>query len=321
MPLGKSPSHQNIVINEIVARAEESLANISFVRACVEALARLHGHQRAQFATSVLVLNLALRGEGRAQKELASHVHVFIEAFHQPELATQWIEASSFLAKQWSRIRPIVEYFEKEKAEPSIEVVEECDDFDEITEEVEQSFVDSTSEPPPLPSKLDSKPPSASFSLPSATKDFWKYAEQNLGRAPNLKRPLVGSQSFAVARNTDRSQLLRLADEIATRFPHIPHARVLVSLIRLYVAGQQKERGLLGNLNRERLDILREGLSFLGDSPEIAGQVAVLFENDGPLTRQAFEVVVEITCSFLSFCSKHSLDPRQPEAVIRFTSA
>ncbi|MBI5548806.1 MAG: hypothetical protein HY901_33405 [Deltaproteobacteria bacterium] len=128
---------------------------------------------------------------------------------------------------------------------------------------------------------------------------------------------MVGAQSFAAGKGADRSHLVRFAHDLVARFPAAHHARALAALTLLYVAGQEKERGLLG-VNKERLKLIHTGLSLLGDI-QAAGQVAVLFESDGPETRRAFAPVVEILASYLAFCLREKLDPRQPDAAARFT--
>ena len=60
--------------------------------------------------------------------------------------------------------------------------------------------------------------------------------------------------------------------DLLARFPKGRHARQLAAMTLLYVAGHEKERGLLG-VNKERLKLIRTGLSLLGD-PAAAGQPA-----------------------------------------------
>ena len=104
--------------------------------------------------------------------------------------------------------------------------------------------------------------------------------------------------------------------DLMARHPQMRHARALAALTLLYVAGQEKERGLLG-VNKERLQLIRSGLSMLGD-PKAAGQVAVLFEVDGPETRQAFAPVVDIVLGYLGFCAREKLDPRSADTAAQY---
>ena len=129
---------------------------------------------------------------------------------------------------------------------------------------------------------------------------------------------MVGSQSFAATRSSDRGHLVRFAHDLVARHPQVRHARALAALTLLYVAGQEKERGLLG-VNKERLKLIRSGLSMMGDS-RAAGQVAVLFEADGPDTRRAFGPLVDIVMGYLSFCSREKLDPRSADAAAKYVA-
>jgi hypothetical protein len=111
---------------------------------------------------------------------------------------------------------------------------------------------------------------------------------------------------------------MRFAHDLLARFPSDRHARSLASLTLLYVAGQEKERGLLG-INKERVKLISTGLSLIGER-KAASQVAVLFEADGPETRRAFAAVVDIIGGFLAFCCRERLDPKDPAAIARFTT-
>ena len=153
--------------------------------------------------------------------------------------------------------------------------------------------------------------------LAPETRAFWAYAEKALGRVPDPEQSVVGAQSFAASRGSDRTHLVRFAHDLLARFPSDRHARALAALTLLYVAGQEKERGLLG-VNRERLKLISTGLSLIGEI-KAASQVAVLFESDGAQTRQSFSAVVDIVAGFLAVCAREKLDPRQPEAAARFT--
>jgi len=135
---------------------------------------------------------------------------------------------------------------------------------------------------------------------------------------PDPNQSVLGNQSFAAARSADRSHLVRFAHDLLARFPQGRHARQLAALTLLYVAGHEKERGLLG-VNKERLKLIRTGLSLIGD-PNAAGQVAVLFESDGPITRAGFGTIVEMVTSFLGFCHREGLDPKTADAFEKFTS-
>ncbi len=174
--------------------------------------------------------------------------------------------------------------------------------------------------PPPAP------PRTGEFHLPAgvdpcpldpATREFWNFTEVALGRVPDDSQNLLHPQCFIAEKSAERTSLTRFARELVGRFPKVPQARALASLTLLYVAGQEKVRGLFG-VNRERLETIRVALSLLGD-PEAGADAAVLFESDGGTTRRSFVQVVEILHGFLAFCLKHQLDPQLPEAALRFT--
>jgi hypothetical protein len=185
--------------------------------------------------------------------------------------------------------------------------------------------------PPPLPIRAASAPATAGGLSPSpaaapaespvdpSLRAFWAYAEQALGRNPDDNQSATSAQCFAAEKSADRANLARFARELVARFPKVREARALASLTLLYVAGQEKARGLLG-VNRERLEILRVALTLLSD-PEAGGHAAVLFEVDGPRTHRAFVNVVDILHSYLAFCLRHELDPLRPEAALEFTKA
>jgi hypothetical protein len=168
--------------------------------------------------------------------------------------------------------------------------------------------------PPPPAACCDPEPPP----LDEQTRLFWRFAEEALGRAPSPDMSLIGKRSFAAEKSADRTRLVRFAHSTLARFPCCEHARALAALVLLYAGSQEKERGLLG-VNRERLEALRTGLSLLGD-PGPAASVAVLFENDGPLTVEHFAGVVDLVSSYLGFCAREGLDPRMPETQARFCS-
>ncbi|HEY3451706.1 MAG TPA: hypothetical protein VGK67_35440 [Myxococcales bacterium] len=165
--------------------------------------------------------------------------------------------------------------------------------------------------PPPEDDEQDDGPD-------AETKQFWSYAEKALGRMPDPNQSLVGAQSFATARSSDRAHLMRFAHDLVARHPQVRQSRALAALTLLYVAGQEKERGLLG-INKERLKLIKSGLSMLGDA-RAAGQVAVLFEADGPETRKAFAPLVDIVFNYLGFCAREKLDPRSADAASRFVA-
>lgn len=152
--------------------------------------------------------------------------------------------------------------------------------------------------------------------IPPEVRSFWEYTEKALGRVPDPAQSMIGAQSFPVARSSDRTHLVRFAHDLVARYPQCAQARALAALTLLYVAAQEKERGLLG-VNKSRLKLLRSGLALLGDA-RAAGQVAVLFESDGPDTRQAFAPVVDLVWSYLGFCAREGLDPGLPESAALF---
>jgi hypothetical protein len=185
--------------------------------------------------------------------------------------------------------------------------------------------------PPPLPTRAAAASAAAGSLSPSpaavpsespvdpSVRAFWAFAEQALGRAPDDNQSVTSAQCFAAEKSADRANLVRFARELVARFPKVREARALASLTLLYVAGQEKARGLLG-VNRERLEILRIALTLLSD-PEAGGHAAVLFEVDGLRTHRAFVNVVDILHSYLAFCLQHELDPLRPEAALEFTKA
>ncbi len=172
---------------------------------------------------------------------------------------------------------------------------------------------------PPLPSIGSEAPPAAELPVDPAARAFWTFAEQALGRIPDENQSLAHAECFAAEKSADRASLVRFARELLARFPKVHEARALASLTLLYVAGQEKVRGLLG-VNRERLETLRIALTLLSD-PQAGGSAAVLFEADGVRTRRAFVNVVDILHGYLAFCLRHQLDPQRPETALKFTKA
>jgi hypothetical protein len=173
--------------------------------------------------------------------------------------------------------------------------------------------------PPPPPQTGETRLPEAVDPCPidPATRAFWNFTEVALGRVPDEHQNLLHPQCFIAEKSADRASLVRFARELMGRFPKVPQARALASLTLLYVAGQEKVRGLLG-VNRERLETIRIALSLLSD-PEAGGHAAVLFESDGGSTRRSFVPVVDILHGYLAYCLKHELDPKKAEAALRFT--
>jgi len=344
------------LIGELVARGLAASPHVAALREIVDQLAEF-GSDRAVFAHCVLTLELALLKDERARAELPERVEVLLEAFHDPRLANVLVAGSPELTLRWAKIRPVVAEFVSSRAARSparppaptplstaptarlpplpaltprpmprlatpIELITE---IQEILEE--EPPLSPTPTPPPLSvagARLPGSPPPpplpdpADVPLDPETRAFWIYAEQALGRVPNEKESVLKAQAFAVERGADRTHLVRFAHDLIARFPRIKQARALSALTLLYVAGQEKERGLLG-VNRERLDLLRTGLSLLGD-PVAAAQVTVLFESDGTTTRLAFAAVLEVVRSYLAFCLRARIDPRLPESAAQFTT-
>jgi hypothetical protein len=321
------------LVDHLVEAGLSALPDLVEARRALDQLGLLGG-DRAVFAACVLTLEMALLKDARAREDLPDYVGVLLEAFHDPRLANLLLAGSPELEKRWQRIRPVVADFVALKqgqtppparlptpARPNPRLATPTELIQEIEEILEVDEATLSPPPPPAhavglarppPPRPDDDPP-----VDPETREFWLYAERALGRVPDPNESLVGNQSFAAARGTDRSRLMRFAHDLVARFPSGKHARALASLTLLYVAGQEKERGLLG-VNKERLKIMRTGLSLLGD-PDAAGQVAVLFENDGVATRAAFGALVDIVGGYLAFCARERLDPHHPDALARFT--
>mgnify|MGYP007049770544 FL=1 len=147
---------------------------------------------------------------------------------------------------------------------------------------------------------------------------FWAFADQALGRMPDPERGILPADTLATARPADRARLARIARSAIERFPQCGPARALSALLLLYVAVQEKERGLLGK-NRDRLDMIRTALSLM-DDPGAAGQAAVIFETDGLATRRSFAPVIDLLHRYLGFCLRNELDPTRAETHARFCS-
>ncbi|MGC4121479.1 MAG: hypothetical protein QM765_44270 [Myxococcales bacterium] len=202
----------------------------------------------------------------------------------------------------------------------------------EIQEIIEDEAEPSSRPPPPPPPESEVAPRAGStpprppppedaeedWEPDAEVRQFWSYAEKALGRVPDPNQSLVGAQSFATARSSDRAHLMRFAHDLVSRHPQVRQARALAAITLLYVAAQEKERGLLG-INKERIKLIKSGLSMLGDV-RAAGQVAVLFEADGPETRKAFAPVVDIVLNYLGFCAREKLDPRSADAADAFAT-
>ncbi len=161
-------------------------------------------------------------------------------------------------------------------------------------------------EPPPPPADSQEEQPVSEECLA-----FWQFTEEALGRAPDPSGSTVGQSSFPVQKSSDRARLVRFAHSLLERFSQVPQARSLAALVLLFVAGHEKERGLLG-VNRERVEMLRTGLSLMGELKP-ASQVAAMFEHDGTHTRESFIVVLEAVRKYLGYCLANKLDPRDPE--------
>lgn len=346
MPSGTSRIQTERIVDALVAQGLAALPNLTEARVCLDQLMMLGG-DRAVFATCLLTLELALLKDARAREALPRYVGVLLEAFHNPKLANVLVAGSPELDLRWTRIRPVVADFvaaqqsqgvaipptttpppsPRPPGDPMTRLATPTELIEEIQEilEVEASAVEVVpSGPPPPPSDAlqpgRPPPPPSDLDEPQEpeTRSFWAYAEKALGRVPDPNQSLLGNQSFAAARSSDRSHLVRFSHDLLARFPKGRHARQLAAMTLLYVAGHEKERGLLG-VNKERLKLIRTGLSLLGD-PAAAGQVAVLFESDGPLTRAGFGTVVDLVSSFLAFCLREGLDPRQTDSFERFTN-
>ncbi len=149
---------------------------------------------------------------------------------------------------------------------------------------------------------------------------FWRFASQALRIPGDGEQALFAGQFLTLARSADRSRLLRFSREALSRHGEVPVARALAGLVLLYLATQEKQRGLLG-VNRERKEMIRTGLSALTTTePAVAGHAAVLFEHDGTATRKAFAAVVDLLSAFLAFCARNQLDPRSAPAIDRFVA-
>lgn len=203
----------------------------------------------------------------------------------------------------------------------------------EIQEIIEDEAEPQPSRPPPPPPQamevavaagsVPPRPPppeddDAEWEPSAETRQFWGFAEKALGRVPDPNQSMVGAQSFATARSSDRAHLMRFAHDLVARHPQVLQSRALAGITLLYVAAQEKERGLLG-VNKERVKLISSGLSMLGD-PRAAGQVAVLFESDGPETRKAFAPVVDLVFNYLCFCAREKLDPKSADSASRFAT-
>lgn len=282
------------MVDVLVAQFIAALPDLVRARAILDQVSMI-GDDRAAFAASLLTLELALRNEPRARDELPGRVGILMTAAGDSALATGLLAGSTELETRWERAKPVVADFLAARGRSP--AVSGDEDF----------LIDVEETPPPLPDDLS----------PSSYARFWAFTEQALGRLPEGEAP--GMPSFLASRGSDRSRLVHFAKDLLARFPNSPHARALAALTFLFVAAHKKERGLFGP-NRDRLDLIRNGLSLLGD-PVPASQVAALFESDGPQTREDFAGVIDIVVSFLAFCMREKLDPADGDTVARFVDS
>lgn len=334
------------IVDRLVAEGLAALPDTKSAREALEMLGVLGG-DRAVFAACVLTLELALLKDAQARADLPNRVGVLLEAYRDPKLANVLVAGSPELEARWNRIKPVVADFvalqrapeppppplieelpltvEEEPPEPPARPAPRLATPTELIEEIQEILeVEEAPAPPPPPPPPDAlrraskapRPPEDPPVDPEA-RSFWAYAEKALGRVPDPNESLVGQQSFAAGRSSDRAHLVRFAHDLVARFPHERHARALAAMTLLYVAGQEKERGLLG-VNKERVKLIGSGLSLVGGDAEAAGRVAVLFESDGPQTRQAFGAVLELVAGYLAFCGRERLDPKSADAAARF---
>ena len=174
-----------------------------------------------------------------------------------------------------------------------------------------QSYRRLSIPPPPAP------PPSSIQPGPE-TLAFWAHAEKELELLPDENGQLSGKQAFDLHARDQRTKLKRLASEVVQRFSQSPEARALGCLIELYLAAGQKEKTLFGKPSEKRQLAVQDALSLLTRDPVAAGHAAVLFENDGPETREAFGEALVLVQRFLGFCARNALDPLASEAVQKF---
>jgi hypothetical protein len=166
--------------------------------------------------------------------------------------------------------------------------------------------------------KLPPPPPVASEVPSPETAEFWQFAESRLGLLPDADGALSGKQAFAIKTKQERAQLQTLARELILKFPASSSARALSCLMHLYVGCHLKAKTLFGQPNQQRRDALREGLRLLTPDVLAAGHAAVLFENDGEITKADFAHVVEFLAGFMAHCMARNLDPILPATIDAF---
>jgi len=335
------------IVDHLVAAGLIALPeNPALAKVCLQGLGSLTG-DRALFATCLLTLELALLKDPEAREALPRHVGVLLEAHGDARIANVLMAGNPELERRWQRIRPVVADFvalrrrppERSQGEPastqsSEEIELELDIEEDTSEErlatpteliediqvILEVEAETADRPPPSPAPGAVE--AGVLSAPSAPEPdepemraFWSFVEKALGRQPDPSQPML-APSFVVARSTDRAHLVRFAHDLVARFPQVRQARTLAALTLLYVACHEKERGLLG-VNRERVKLLRSGLSMLGDR-RAAAQVAVFFEADGPDTRRSFAQVVDLIAGYAGFCAREQLDPLLADSAARF---
>lgn len=143
---------------------------------------------------------------------------------------------------------------------------------------------------------------------------FWDYTFAALQQAPvDGQKPRM----LATESRTDRKRLTTWLEGMGNHLA-VPEARAFAALVRLVLAGETKEKSLFGQANPRRKEALQAAFSLLGPTPEAAGKAAVWFELDGEETRDSLSRGLELLYPFLAFCSRHSLDPLEPNTVNQY---
>ncbi len=161
-------------------------------------------------------------------------------------------------------------------------------------------------------------PPEPEYRPDEATLAFWRFSEQALGLLPPTDGPRPEARVLSGEGRGERKKLTQYTDEALRRFESVPEARTFACLLRLYLAGQMKEKSLFGGVNAKRKEAFRSALQLLSGAPLAAGHAAVWFELDGKQTVDGLLSALDTVSEFLVFCAQSGLDPLDPTSAEQF---
>ena len=138
---------------------------------------------------------------------------------------------------------------------------------------------------------------------------FWQYTEAALGLLGEDVAPRAGSRVLSADGRGERKKLNVWLETAGGRVGHVPEARAMQRLLRLYMAAQVKEKTLFGQPNPKRTEAFRTALGLLSADPGAAGRAAVWFHLDGDQTLEHLQAGLEVVQDFLQFCARQNRDP------------